>query len=76
MRRIRKGIFVCGFIVLMALNLFVLATVSYGDIIDRKYMAGTNVKDKDGNVIGCSCPVRLGSCICIINTPPPNNPGI
>jgi len=75
--KVRKLVFIGILIMLLAVDIFVLAAAGFGaDAPKKKYMAGSNVKDQNGNVIGCSCPKDLGDCICIINTPQPNDPGI
>lgn len=76
MGKTRKTIFIGGIIMLIVFDVFVLATAGFGALSNKKYMAGSNVKDKNGNIIGCSCPMDLGDCICIINMPQPNDPGI
>lgn len=66
------------FSLLGLLFLNIAANIQDVNATSTLYSAGNMIVNSHGEVIGCSCPVVAGDCVCALNAPDPGPaiPGI
>lgn len=65
----KMGILLLVLLLFLSLNIVAIFSSASATDGQKRYSAGNWLRDGQGNIVGCSCPVSVGECICEYNIP-------